>query len=364
MPTAYERRLLTFYLANVASRLRHDDKAAARLNAWVAESDNLETFDHLPVSRRRRSRSRFCEIVDDASSDDKMSVRDWQRLGKALQDAHSATHSARLDRTARRLRHLAQSTALSRTDIDILELLLRYHSQPVIESMVDEVFRSSPLSLRSPALPALLGVSGNTLRRRLTSDAPLVRSGLVSIDDDGDLTIVSRLRRLVTAPDAADCDVNRLLLGTPSSSELQWTDFDHLAQGRDYIEKMLTGAMRSGESGVNVLLYGPPGTGKTELCKVLAERLGVTLYRIGEADEDGDEPTRRERLQELRLAQRLLARDRSSLLLFDEMEDLLSDSFPGRGLFGRLFSADARSDGSKVFMNRLLRRRPRLLCGS
>lgn len=36
--------------------------------------------------------------------------------------------------------------------------------------------------------------------------------------------------------------------------------------------------------------------------KVLAERHGVTLYSVGEADDDGDEPGRRERLQELRLA--------------------------------------------------------------
>lgn len=79
---------------------------------------------------------------------------------------------------------------------------------------------------------------------------------------------------------------------------------------------------------MNVLLYGLPGTGKTQFCKALAEKLGVSLFSVGESDEDGDEPVRGERLQELRLAQRLLSRDRRSLLLFDEMEDLLSEPFP------------------------------------
>ena len=61
----------------------------------------------------------------------------------------------------------------------------------------------------------------------------------------------------------------------------------------------------------------------------MAERLGVTLFSVGESDEDGREPSRRERLQELRLAQRLLSRDRRALILFDEMEDLLHGRLAG-----------------------------------
>lgn len=102
----------------------------------------------------------------------------------------------------------------------------------------------------------------------------------------------------------------------------------------------------------------PPGTGKTQFCKVLAERLGVTLFSVGESDEDGDEPARGDRLQELRLAQRLLGRDGRSLLLFDEMEDLLADAFPTVGLFGSSFNARVPEGGSKVFMHRLLEQAP------
>ena len=97
---------------------------------------------------------------------------------------------------------------------------------------------------------------------------------------------------------------------------------------------------------MNILLYGPPGTGKTEFCKVLAERLGAPLYSVGESDDGGDEPVRGERLQELRLAQRLLAGNRGSLLLFDEMEDLLFDPFPAWGLFGPFSRMAQRNTGS------------------
>ena len=40
----------------------------------------------------------------------------------------------------------------------------------------------TPLNVQGPALPALLGISTNTVQARLRADAPLVRSGLVSVD--------------------------------------------------------------------------------------------------------------------------------------------------------------------------------------
>ena len=43
------------------------------------------------------------------------------------------------DRTARRLRSLAKTTGLTRTDVRILELMLRYQTRPVIESTVEDV---------------------------------------------------------------------------------------------------------------------------------------------------------------------------------------------------------------------------------
>ena len=185
-------------------------------------------------------------------------------------------------------------------------------------------------------------------------------SGLVVIDSDGDITPVDRLRRLATVHGGAGLDVNRLLLDAAPESELEWADFDHIAEGRDHIERLIRGALQTGAPGVNVLLYGPPGTGKTEFCKVLAERLGATLYSVGEADDYGNEPLRGERLQDLRLAQRLLKRNNASLLLFDEMEDLLGDSADGRIFhIGRHRLVDTRQRGSsKVYMHRLLERAP------
>ena len=355
MPSAYERHLIAFYLANAAAHLYHRDKEAERLAEWVIDRDNRAAFG-------REGKSPFADGAE-TDFDERMSEGMWRRLRQTLRDECAETKRAPRDQAARRLRCLAKTMGLSRTDVAILELLLRYETQPFIESMVDDVLlrrsrRYHRFNFKGLALPALLGLSANTVRSRLAGDAPLVRSGFVSIDDDGDIEVVKRLRRLDTAPDADGRNVTGLLLGAASTSELEWSDFDHLGQDRDHIEELIGCALRTGETGVNVLLYGPPGTGKTEFCKTLAARLDTALYSVGEADDDGTEPRRRERLQELRLAQRLIAGDRKSLLLFDEMEDLLSDPSPGLAFFGLPFSAGARHGDSKVFMHRLLERTP------
>ena len=324
MLSAYERRLLAFYLVNAASRLHYRDHEASNLAEWVADTANgVSTFG--TMGQRFRARDM------DPKSEDGMSARRWRGLRLTLRAEHAATRNARQDRIARRLRRLGKMTGLTRIDVEILELLLRYQTQPVIEGMIDHVFGVfrrlpiTPLNVRGTALPSFLGVPARTIHGRLRESAPLVRSGLVSVEGDGTVNIVRRLGRIATAPGDTGLDVNRLLLDAASPGELEWSDFDHLARDRDHIERLLEGALETGASGVEVLLYGPPGTGKTQLCKVLSERLGVTLYSVGESTDNDDEPSRNERLQELRLSQRLLARKRRSLVLFDEMEDLLSE---------------------------------------
>ena len=159
--------------------------------------------------------------------------------------------------------------------------------------MIDDIFESpgpsmNVLNPRGWAASLILGLTTNTIQSRLLDGAPLVRSGLISMDNDGDLEIPPRLRRLATAPGDGSINVTHLLLDVAPPADLEWTDFGHVAADRDHVEKLLRGALDNGKPGVNVLLYGPPGTGKTEFCKALAARLGVTLYSVGEADDDGE----------------------------------------------------------------------------
>ena len=350
--TPYEQHLMFCYLANAASRLHYRSKEAEKLIEWVADNADELNLDGMVQPPRRRS------FRDEGKAG--QSKQEWQAFRKILEGKRSTTKNAPEDVTARRIRNLGKTTGLSSTDVDILNFMLRCETQPVIESMIDDVFdmrsrrKMAKLNVKGIFLRYLLDRSVDTIRSRFKPDGPLLRSGLLSIDSDGEVNLMDRLHRLAVTSGDADPDPTRLLLGATTPSELEWSDFDHLAQDRDHVEGLLKGALRSSASGVNVLLYGPPGTGKTEFCKVLANRLGATIYSIGESDEDKKEPSRNERLNELRLAQSLIGRDRKSMLLFDEMDDLLSGSRSGGLGFLLGFSPGHRHGESKVFMNRLL----------
>ena len=356
MPTAYEIRLIFRWLANAIDHLSPTSHEREGVAEWLEEHAEalgvpFERADDATTHVRRRRRG---------------GSANWRSVRAAVGHG-TATARARRDRTAARLHRLANALGLSATDVALVEAMLRYDTQPLVEDLFDNLVaknsRWQALNIRHRLLARLLGASPRGLARRLAADGPLVSCGLVSVDSDGDLSLVKRLLRLASplGPSGKDDgDVRSLLLDPTSPAELEWADFDHIATGRDHIERLLRGALEQRAVGVNVLLHGPPGTGKTEFCKTLARRLGVTLYSVGETDEDGDEPSRRERLQELRLAQRLVSGNESAILLFDEMEDLLEShaiDFGVRELLGgsRQYG---RTNGSKVFMNRLLEQAP------
>ena len=352
MLNEYEQFLLNTYLANTAANINRRDPVARELIDWISDQENRIAF---PVGKRRN-------YWNAGRRKTKVSRKKLSKLREFLNHGSSGKIVAR-DRTAQRLHRLGQVTGLSRTDGEILELLVRYNTHTVFESMIDDIFEcpgrsTSPLNFRGRALPMALGLSANKFQLHLKDDAPLVRTGLIKIDRDGDLKSFRGAYRLISEPGDSNVDPIRLLLGIASPSDLVWQDFDHVAAHRDHIEALVKGALDNRAPGVNILLFGPPGTGKTEFCKVLAEHLGLTLYSVGEVDEDGDEPTRDERLQELRLAQNLLAGNRQALLLFDEMEDLLETSFGGFGMFGAQVSLSVGINASKVYVHRLLETSP------
>ena len=138
------------------------------------------------------------------------------------------------------------------------------------------------------------------------------------------------------------------LLGRRQAARHAIADFPAHRREAELAVALLRGALSNEARGINILIHGPPGTGKTEFARTLAATLGEPLHAIGEADSDGDEPSRFDRLAALRLALRTLEKRGRALLLFDEMEDLLGDTRIEQN--GRV----RQRAGSKLFVNRLL----------
>ena len=244
-------------------------------------------------------------------------------------------------------------TALFRlTDADqcVLELLLRRRRarnlEPIYEALdVQPYLRGDPQALKEIAF--LIDHPEEDVRAVVRPNSALVESGICYLDDEGDLQPNEMILRLRDMDCSTAAQVAEAILGQPQIAELQWQDYGHVSRERDYLVRLLHGAFEHNERGVNILVYGPPGTGKTELCKVIAAKLGKVIYSVGVADQSGNEPNRHERLSALRTMQRLIQRQGTGLLLMDEAQDL----FHGDGGFSM---RSRRAQGSRVFMHRLL----------
>ena len=240
-------------------------------------------------------------------------------------------------------------------DTEILLLVLRYERNNHLEEFADEVV--SRFGSASRAIAALIGAETREVHRRIMPSSTLLGSGVLTINEDGKdiagrsgyLQIAPPLRKAMFRPYPSQREWAYDVFGAPLSPNLDWADYEHLAETRNLAAAVLAGAAKLRASGINILIYGPVGTGKTEFCKTLAAKCGLAIWSVGEMDEQGGEPNRLERLASLRLAQHLLKSRGQAVILFDEAEDLLAQEggyFFGMKMHGR--------SGSKVHLNRVV----------
>ena len=161
-----------------------------------------------------------------------------------------------------------------------------------------------------------------------------------------ELQLQWRFARLLDDGAADEARLVSALAGIRQAANLGRADFVEHEAAFDLIARLLAGALEARANGIAVLLHGPPGTGKTEFARAVAAAAGATLFAVGEADLEDQEPSRLERLQALKRSQRLLARRGGSILLFDEMEDLFAEASWSAG--------GGHRSGSKIYVNRLL----------
>jgi len=232
-------------------------------------------------------------------------------------------------------------------DHALLELLIAAERVPRVSELVN-VLRYAAVDL-----PSLLGevagaepVDAGRMARR--SSAVLL--GLASFGHDyqgrHEIDLSWSLQRVLDHAPRPGRPLLEALAGTCQVARLGLDDF--AVDEADYLVRLLRGALAGQAAGINILIHGPPGTGKTEFARTLAAAAGARLHAVAEADEDGDEPKRWERIAAMQLSQRVLGGRQGGMLLFDEMEDLIGDASPSDGDWFQ------RRTGSKVFVNRML----------
>lgn len=322
-----EHQLVKAMLLHVSRGLSDESPLAKALKDWVL--DNLAWLD-LGIR--------------------KSEAKEWDGLQKALRCWRLP--EAPLPYVMEISDTLAELLGLDIENSTLLALLIGCDRLPKLQSLSEVATRKG---VDLPVMLAeLCGVASNEALR-FARRSPVFRLGLIgfkasrlgAVAVDIKWTLETLLDR---APSQGDEFVDALI-GPRYETGLSMQDFAEVSDA-PFIAGLIAGAVKDGAKGINILVYGPPGTGKTELSRVLCREAGLRLHAVGEVDDEGDEPTRYDRVSALMLAQRVLKDRKEAVLLFDEMEDFIGNTQRSAGDWME------RRDGSKVFINRMLENNP------
>jgi SpoVK/Ycf46/Vps4 family AAA+-type ATPase len=351
MQDTYEMKMVIGYVKNI---IRSKKMAYSNINNLANFIDSM-----IPVLNLTSKHNKLLEVIEESvgwkvdrfqSKSKIIAIRN--AISTIIDEHESLVTIVKSGEFDSRIKALSVTLGLNKSEQNFFGFLVRYQHHDQLNQLINDM-TSNGTDIKE-LCKVCLNLSKDNLTKTLARNGRFLTSGAVEYQGSAgkylndcfavpDL-IIAALQKANTSND----DVLQFILGEPEKATLDWQDFDHIANSRDRLLPFLRNAVSQQVSGINVLLHGPPGTGKTEFCKTMASRLGLDLYSLSEQCQDGDEPSRRDRLSGYRLAQNLLRKSGGSILLFDEMDDLFSSH-----LVYSLLNVRA-SSGSKIFMNRLL----------
>ena len=263
--------------------------------------------------------------------DEKMNRKQFLNALENQQDKFAATPAAPNKYLVRNCKKIAEYIGLNNAEQQILlfTVLLKENEglQEVTDKLVDVVSVEAIVII----LSTILELDCKETRNALSRQGLLARSGLLNVRStqfnlNNKLDLLEGLGEALQEPHVT---VETLLqnfftlVGPPELTEKNYLhEKDNLSMIRDHLAQASTQQAK----GVNILVYGPPGTGKTEFAKTVAKALGCKLYEvnIGDQDKPYDKP---KRLRAFQLAQQILSRQKDAIILFDEIDSLLTEGF-------------------------------------
>ena len=192
-----------------------------------------------------------------------------------------------------------------------------------------------------------INANADDVEMALMPTSSLALCNLVTMERGSDLADYFRSLRVFDKLFANDCNPNDLLQKfshTAEAPQLNATDFPHLADAIQLMQRLLSYALSQRQTGVNFLLYGPPGTGKTELAKWLGYQVSGHVMGVS-AFSGVDVHGAKSRLNALLMCQRLYAASGDRVLIFDEADDVLPS---------QVGIAVGNTDALKMAINQLL----------
>lgn len=238
----------------------------------------------------------------------------------------------------------------SEIDCEIFLFGCLANSYNVLENLLD-TFGDVNSKRLSWILSRILDRDEREIFDSLKPGSRLLRSGILKIDietirvarkfgflDDFNERIIEHRHSVKTMIEPLVTETN--------GTHLTEKNYKHISAEISTLKRYLKNVYKTDITGANILLYGPPGTGKTELVKLVAQVMNLSLFEVICNDEDDDFRSKRsrDRLSAYQVALKVLSNTPNALIMFDEIEDV----FPKQSFFS------SHNDVGKAKVNKLL----------
>ena len=188
------------------------------------------------------------------------------------------------------------------------------------------------------ALAVLLRLPEDKIVAAFDYKSTLKTIGILSLDSSNEYYLRSKVdvlsnkfAELMIKERLSPVDMLKMHIQAAPTTQLNLSHFNHLGVLSTAVQQHLQHVFAHQQKGCNILLHGLAGTGKTEFTRALSQAIGVELFEISWENHDGDPADRDNRLNALRMAQSILARQ-NVLLMFDEVEDIFDRNQRGYSL--------------------------------
>ena len=291
--------------------------------------------------------------LDGVDTDKKDLIKKMKKIQKVY-EANSPMITGILHKN---IRQFGKLLGLSKHELDIFGFAVAIHSHRGLENAADTLGGMSGSDVVH-YLSSILQIPVKNVQAALASNGQLSSSGVLRLSKHGlacllgKLDLMNGLNEVLHEPQPDMIGMLRGYFQTANCPTLESDDFEYIRKDFCLINSYLMKASDKKLPGVNILIHGRPGTGKSELVKTLSKELGFNLYEISVADRDGDALTGNRRFSAYQLCQKILSRQKRTLVLFDEVEDV----FPGNSLLTNSFKTN--EDRRKAWINRLLETNP------
>ena len=254
------------------------------------------------------------------------SKKRFQTESKKYEAAYGQTRMPQVIRT--NFDNLAKQIKADRHTARILEFLAVRQTEAILFDCMN-VLNDMVMPEFVKMISRCLRMDEKIVQAALAPGGYLMQCGIVHVSDRNRLS--NRLPVLFSQSMAEGLLIDeyepeqllREIVVTPPKPTLTYRDYPHLGSKMKLLRDYMRIAIRTRRKGVNILFYGKPGTGKSELSRVLAREMRCTILEVSSEDKSGDPIDSPQRLNCLRIATNLLGK--SSILVFDEAEDIFSD---------------------------------------